>query len=240
MDQTPRLRMFAGPNGSGKSTLKNVIPPELLGVYINSDEIELRLRNEGFVSLSDYQVHTNAELLQLHFQSSPLLEDQGQVEFIDDRLQVRDLPAMSYVAAVAADFIRKELLKSRVSFSFETVMSHTDKIEIMKQAQLQGYRTYLYFIATDDPAINSARVKLRVSQGGHDVPEEKIRNRYYRSLDLLWDAIRYTSRAYIFDNSQDGGERTWLAEVTNGTDLEVKCDELPAWFKRAVWDKIGK
>ena len=36
----PRLRMFAGPNGSGKSTIKAVLRPELLGVYVNPDEIE--------------------------------------------------------------------------------------------------------------------------------------------------------------------------------------------------------
>ena len=39
---TPRLRMFAGPNGSGKSTFKSVIGSELLGIYINPDEIEKR------------------------------------------------------------------------------------------------------------------------------------------------------------------------------------------------------
>jgi predicted ABC-type ATPase len=38
--EPPRLRMFAGPNGSGKSTIKSVIRPELLGIYINPDEIE--------------------------------------------------------------------------------------------------------------------------------------------------------------------------------------------------------
>jgi replication-associated recombination protein RarA len=38
--QIPRLRIFAGPNGSGKTTIKTIIRPELLGVYINPDEIE--------------------------------------------------------------------------------------------------------------------------------------------------------------------------------------------------------
>ena len=37
----PRLRVFAGPNGSGKSTIKDVINTNLLGVYINPDEIEM-------------------------------------------------------------------------------------------------------------------------------------------------------------------------------------------------------
>lgn len=42
--QIPRLRMFAGPNGSGKTTIKTVIRPELLGIYINPDEIEKNIK----------------------------------------------------------------------------------------------------------------------------------------------------------------------------------------------------
>jgi len=42
---TPRVRMFAGPNGSGKSTLNTILNKELLGIYINADEIEKRLKN---------------------------------------------------------------------------------------------------------------------------------------------------------------------------------------------------
>ena len=101
-----------------------------------------------------------------------------------------------------------------------------------------AYRTYLYFIATDDPAINAARVKSRVHLGGHDVPEDKIVSRYTRSLDLLLDAARHTNRAYVFDNSRDGSEHLWVAEITEGSDLEIKCDPMPAWFQHAVWDKI--
>ena len=48
---SPQLRMFAGPNGSGKSTLKTVLPKDLLGVYLNPDEIEARIRRDGFLSV---------------------------------------------------------------------------------------------------------------------------------------------------------------------------------------------
>lgn len=47
----PRLRMFAGPNGSGKSTFKSMIRKELLGVYINPDEIEKEISDRGFLDL---------------------------------------------------------------------------------------------------------------------------------------------------------------------------------------------
>ena len=53
-DATPRLRMFAGPNGSGKSTLKTVLRPELLGVYLNPDDMERAMRTEGFLDLAAY------------------------------------------------------------------------------------------------------------------------------------------------------------------------------------------
>ena len=53
---TPRLRMFAGPNGSGKSELKKYLPPALLGVYLNADEIEKEIRGKGCLDLSSYGV----------------------------------------------------------------------------------------------------------------------------------------------------------------------------------------
>lgn len=119
-------------------------------------------------------------------------------------------------------------------------MSHPSKVAILIQAQAAGFRTYLYFVATDDPAINISRVRNRVALKGHDVPEDKMVTRYHRSLDLLVDAIWHTNRAYIFDNSGDSkdGNQTWLAEITEGRQLELKTDQIPAWFKRSVLDKI--
>lgn len=54
------------------------------------------------------------------------------------------------------------------------------------------------------------------------------------------EAIRHANRAYIFDYSTDNadGQHTWLAEITDGTTLELKTDLVPAWFRRAVLDKI--
>ena len=70
------------------------------------------------------------------------------------------------------------------------------------------------------------------------MPEDKIISRYTRSLDLLMAAVRHVNRAYIFDNSGEGRRQTWLAEITEGHTLEIKTDEIPAWFRHAVWDKI--
>ena len=90
------------------------------------------------------------------------------------------------------------------------------------------YRTYLYFIATEDPAINIQRVRNRVVDGGHDVPEDKIVARYLRSLGLLAEALRWTNRAYLFDTSED--EPWFFAEITDGTSIDLQNGEIPNWF----------
>jgi len=46
----------------------------------------------------------------------------------------------------------------------------------------------------------------------------------------------HADRAYIFDNSDY--DRLWVAEVTEGVEIEMKSDEMPAWFKKALWDKF--
>jgi predicted ABC-type ATPase len=234
--------MFAGPNGSGKSTIKSVISPELLGVYINPDDIEKSIRECGALDFQTYGVATSAEEVSSFFKRSTLLAKAGlldeaqHLDFGDGVLGFAEVSVNSYYASVVADFMRHKLLESGTSFTFETVMSSPDKVSLLQKAQKLGFRTYLYFVATDDPMINISRVQNRVRLGGHPVPEDKIVSRYARSLDLLMDAIRYSDRAYIFDNSSH--ESTWLAEVTDGKELELHAAQIPAWFKVAIWDKL--
>lgn len=238
----PRLRMFAGPNGSGKSTIKAVIAPNLLGVYINPDDMEKEIRGCGFLDLSAYSVHGTAEKLAAFFRDSSLLAkadllgEAEKLSFHDNKLIFQDVEVNAYFASVAADFLRQSLLAAGRSFTFETVMSSPDKVAFLEKAQGMGFRTYLYYVATEDPDINISRVENRVRQGGHPVPEDKIVERYHRSLDLLSEAIQHANRAYLFDNSGDG--QIWLAEVTDGDALEMKSDTMPHWFKAAVWDKF--
>lgn len=239
--------MFAGPNGSGKSVLKSVLPAALLGVYLNPDEIEAGIQQRGFLDVRAFGVETTtAEVLPV-FTGSDFLKAEGldeparRLRFADGRLEFAGVAVNAYFASVAVDFLRRKLLERKETFTFETVMSHPGKVALLAEAQRAGYRTYLYFVATDDPEINISRVRNRVGLGGHPVPEDKIESRYYRSLEFLMEAVRHTNRAYIFDNSTDNADRklAWVAEITDGRALELKTNQAPQWFKRAVLDKVG-
>ena len=114
-------------------------------------------------------------------------------------------------------------------------MSHPKKIEVFKNAQAEGFRNYLYFVATEGPEINLSRVRIRVEKGGHDVPPKKVIDRYYRTLDNLTAAIRVTNRAYIYDNS--GAKATLIAEITDGKDIEIINSNIPTWVRKYVLEK---
>lgn len=241
----PRVRLFAGPNGSGKSYLKTILPPSLIGIYINPDEIERKLREQGLLDLRPYRVHATSEVLRTFILVSSLAHRTGlaqhcqQMKVMDGQLHYGGLSPDSYMASLVADFIRQYLIDVDESFTFESVMSSPDKVRLLEQAHIRGFRTYLYYIATADPDINVARVRNRVLSGGHDVPEFKIISRYYRSLDLLPAAIKASNRAFIFDNSNNGQSATWIAEITDGQQLTMKTNTTPAWFKHAVIDQLN-
>jgi predicted ABC-type ATPase len=234
--------MFAGPNGSGKSTMKSVIKPNLLGFYVNPDELEAEIAQVGFLDFKRFEINADKTELLGFFQTSTLLDkadlsDQAELlKFNDNKLDFFAVSVNAYFASVAADLIRQKLILAGASFAFETVMSSPDKIDLLKEARRRGYRTYLYYVATDDPIINISRVEHRVKTGGHDVPIDKISSRYYRSLDLLNEAIKLTNRAYIFDNS--GSNLLWLAEITDAKTIELKTENITSWFKKYVLDKF--
>lgn len=211
------------------------LPPKLRGTFVNADVIETRLAVG--VDLAEYEIcppngETKGRLDKFILASGQAAQGGVTCEsFLVTGCVVRAAHAeqIGYSAAVLADFVRSELLEAGLSFSFETVLSHKDKISFMREAQVRGYRTYLYFVSTDDPDINVARVQSRVEQGGHAVDERKIRSRYRRSLENLWEACEASNRAYVFDNS--GDQHVLIVELDEDQ-VTVHVDELPAWIER--------
>ena len=232
----PRLRLFAGPNGSGKSALLEELRGKFnLGIYVNADEIEKLLMRQKFLHASDYQLQVSQTDFVAFLASGQTAVGTQTSEMLGLRIAENIIVMQpgaavnSYVAATVADFLRHRLLAAGVSFTFESVMSHRSKLDFLRLATTKGYRTYLYYIATETPAVNVDRVSNRVSKGGHGVSTEKIVSRYAKSLALLVETMQAVDRAYLFDNS--GAAIWWFAEY-EPKKLTIIGDELPEWFRR--------
>jgi predicted ABC-type ATPase len=227
--------MIAGPNGSGKSTLIEMLRPAIsLGVYINADEIEERLKKKSVLHFEDFSIQVSQNSFFSFVKKKSTI---GSPDFkanifsatnINNNLLSIDKSIVnSYFASLIADFIRHQLLSKSESFSFETVMSHPSKIKMVEAANKKNYQTYLYFISTNNPLINYGRIKGRVEKGGHNVSKQKIEERYKKSLQLLHSAIKISYRSYIFDNTVS---LTLLAEYKQGI-LQKQYAPFSEWFK---------
>lgn len=104
----------------------------------------------------------------------------------------------------------------------------------MQEAVAQGYKVYLYYVSTEDPEINKYRVNLRVTQGGHSVPEDKIASRYYRSMELLKQALSLSYQAYCFDNSVDGAPYRLVGHGKRDADGVFNWDDFHN-MPTAIW-----
>lgn len=132
-------------------------------------------------------------------------------------------------AAVYCAEWRERCLADRQSMIFETVFSADDKLDFIRCARQAGFFIRLFFVCTESPMINAARIAGRVMKGGHDVPIAKIISRYQKSIINCKVATDIADRVYVYDNSIDGQEARILFRFADGTIIKRYTDDIPQW-----------
>lgn len=139
-------------------------------------------------------------------------------------------PAAVKKAVVRAKDIREDCLWNKKSMLLESVFSGPDKLDFIRQARDADFFIRFFFIGTDNPKINAARVARRVMDGGHDVPISKIISRYKRSIANGVAAMAMVDRAYAYDNSVDDREPRKLFRTRSGLIFKTYSDlRLHEW-----------
>ena len=128
--------------------------------------------------------------------------------------------------------LREECLAERKSLIFETVLSADDKLDYIRRAKDAGFFIRIFFVSTNHPTINAARIAHRVMEGGHDVPISKIISRYFKSILNCRRISRLADRTYIYDNSVDGQEAQLLFRFVDGKLFKQYVEEIPEWAKK--------
>lgn len=134
-------------------------------------------------------------------------------------------------AANEADRIREECLEQGHSLVFETVMSSVNKVDFLRRAKAADYFIRLFFVSTDSPTINAARVAQRVTEGGHTVPIEKIISRYSKSIVNCAVVARFVDRTYVYDNSVDEQKAARLFRAVEGKLYKTYQENINPWAK---------
>jgi len=169
------------------------------------------------------------EPLGLPFVNADLL---ARVAFPDDP------EAHSYDASMLAEGLRHQLLKDRLSFCFETVFSHPTKIDFVAHAKALGYQIIMVFIHLESVDLNQARVAMRVSEGGHDVPSEKVISRIPRLLRHVQASIPLVDVLRVYDNSSALNPFQPVLTIRTGV-LQIHQERLPTWASSLIAEPDG-
>lgn len=139
----------------------------------------------------------------------------------------------AYEAARIAADTRAALIELGQSFIAETVFSHPSKLDLLDTAHAAGYTVVLHVVLIPEE-LAVERVRHRVQSGGHQVPEDKIRQRYRRLWDLVAVAATRAEATSFYDNSARRGPRI-VARLNAGFD--VGAPSWPVWTPAALTTK---
>lgn len=154
------------------------------------------------------------------------------LRFVNADILARELIIEPYAAARLAAAVRNELVRQRESFVFETVFSDPagEKLAFLKSAAETGYNTILCFIGIATADVSDQRVAMRVSQSGHDVPSDKLKERFPRILANLKSALRELPHVRVYDNN-DLRKPYRLIAITEHGEVAGLNPPIPKWLK---------
>lgn len=95
------------------------------------------------------------------------------------------------------DYFRKR----RTDFGFETTLSGTTYLRLMRELSNDGYQISVFFLWLPTPELALSRIRDRVAKGGHDIAEIDVRRRFERSIRNFLSRYRYVADTwFLFDN----------------------------------------
>ena len=108
------------------------------------------------------------------------------------------------------------LARFRVDFGFETTLAGRSQASLITRLRNDGYRVHLFFLWLPTPELALARVRERVSSGGHFVPEEVVRRRFARGLANLFHIYEPLLDTYLFFDNSESFHRLVAFKINEG------------------------
>lgn len=136
----------------------------------------------------------------------------GADYFNPDELTRRLLEAQPGLTLAQANIIAwnegKHLLEcaieDKLDLAFETTLGGNTIPALLERAVESGLNVRVWYVGLATAELHIARVRARVAKGGHDIPEDKIRERFDRGPKNLIRLLPKLTSLRLYDNSEDG------------------------------------
>lgn len=140
-------------------------------------------------------------------------------------------PQIQIKAGKVAIIKIRECIDNKLDFNQETTLTGKSILRQMKQLKNEGYKINLNYIGLESKELAHERVKQRVSEGGHNIPEQTIYKRYQESINNLTEAMKLSDDIKVYDNS---GEYKRNLVTVEENQIIYKSPNIPQWFKEPL------
>lgn len=114
----------------------------------------------------------------------------------------------------------EDFAKKKVDFAFETTLSGKSYVRLFKSLKERGYKIHLFFLWIPTSRLAFARIKERVSEGGHNVPLQDVKRRFHRSIDHFFNLYQPLLDSWMLFNNE-GHIPVLIAKRNNGKMLII-------------------
>jgi predicted ABC-type ATPase len=146
------------------------------------------------------------------------------------KVEAKPLPEANLTAVQRIEAWLEASIKVHKTIGVETVLSTGKYRRLVEVAKEIGFAIWFLYVVLDSPERSIERIRLRVAKGGHPVPDDKVRQRYQRSLEQFPWFLEQADQAWIWDNS--GATPKTIGEKSDGV-IELDENALEA-VARAV------
>ena len=157
----------------------------------------------------------------------------GQVDFINADLIAKGLSPLDadkMVFKASRIFLERiqEVAATKIDFAFETTLSGKTYVHLIRKIKSLGYRVSLFYLWIPNHALAIERIKGRVLEGGHNVPEAIVRRRFKKTLvNLFHNYLRLTDHLTIFDNSSEKPRTIFERDKSGSRCIDQRlCDQI--------------
>jgi predicted ABC-type ATPase len=145
-----------------------------------------------------------------------MLLEQGVTYFNPDEAAAQIRKANPHLALIQTQSIAwreglrllQRAIAERLDYAFETTLGGKTIAKLLEGAIAAGIEVRVWYVGLDSPERHIARVRARVERGGHDIPEERIRERYARSILNLMRLMPKLTELRVYDNSVEADPHT--------------------------------
>jgi len=175
--------------------------------------------------------------------------DEAARKIVSANAHLNPPPTMGEVNAAAwsqGRTLLERAIDQHLDFAFETTLGGQTMTELLERAAGEGLAVHVWFAGLEDVKLHIERVRRRVARGGHDIPREKIVERYDSGRKNLVRLLPQLASVRVYDNSVEADPGRGLTpaprlllhcierKIVAPTKLRSLLADTPEWAKPIV------